>query len=190
LPATLFIPNGWVKIIILVAEGLSFVALFCNSRLGRPLLTGMIVVVTCEVGLIGVIYTTNPFDTVNLPLFDLFAMAVLLAVSLLPPRFVFGVAALNSVFILYMLLLRPHTPPLDHFLMSQFYNAAIRPIALQWIVACIGFIWVHSTNEFIVKIYALQTNLYVLSDQLVAQSDRDSQGQHVVIDSEHQCEEE
>lgn len=163
--ATLNIPNAWTHIIIVVVEGLCFGALWTN-RFGRSYLAGTFVVGICETGLMAVILTTRPFDSVNLPLLDLFVMAITLSVSLLPARFAFLVAFVNTLFIFYVVLYQPHTQSLDMWLTVHGYNAFIRPVALQWICVVISYLWVQSTNKLIAKVYDLQIELALAKQQL------------------------
>lgn len=145
IPATIFIPNRLVLFAILIMLSLCSVALLIN-RSGWILLAGSTIVVSFEVALMLIIVTTKPFDVFNLPLFDFFIMTELLAVTLLPPRSVFVILFLNTVFQAVSLRFQPHTPLLTAVLQIQFYNALVRPVAIQFIVAVVSYLSVQSTR--------------------------------------------
>jgi hypothetical protein len=150
LPCCLLLPNHydfWIDAVLIV---LSFVALGLN-REGMTVVAGMLVVIAFQVALTVIIFTTTPFDETSIQIYDLFIMTELLAVSLLPSRCVFLVAIANSGVILGSLLYEPHTFVLVHDLQTQFIPIMIRPIALQFIVAGVAYVWVTSMSEAIVR---------------------------------------
>ncbi len=150
LPCCLLLPNRydfWIDAMLIV---LSFVALGMNHK-GMTLAAGTLIVVAFQIALTVIIFTTTPFDEASIQIYDLFLMTVLLAVSLLPPRGVFLVAIANSCVILGSLLYEPHTSVLANDLQTQFIPIMIRPIALQFIVAGVAYVWVYSMSEAIVR---------------------------------------
>lgn len=163
--ASLNIPNPLTHLIILAVEILCCGALW-SSHTGHSFIAGILVVSICEAGLMSVILTTRPFNSTNLPLLDLFVMAISLTVSLLPARWSFYVALFNSLFIFLVLRYQLHTRALDDFLATHFYNGFIRPTALQWIVVGISYIWVQSTNKYIAKIFDLQVEILLLKQNI------------------------
>ena len=150
LPATFFIPNQLVILIVLGMLGMSIITLLFN-RAGKTTIAGIIVVTMFELALIAAIVTTNPLDVFNLPLFDLLIISELLAVSLLPSRNVFLLALFNVSFIWADLTFQPHTSLLTNTLQTQFYNSLARPAGLQLIVAVVAYLWVRSTTQAIAR---------------------------------------
>lgn len=150
LPCCLLLSNHydfWIDAVLIV---LSFIALGLN-RTGKTFAAGVLVVAAFQAALTIIIFTTTPFDETSLQIYDLFIMTELLAVSLLPPRSVFIVALANSAVILASLLYEAHTPVLTADLQTQFIPVMIRPIALQFIVAGVTYVWVYSTLKAIVR---------------------------------------
>ncbi len=90
----------------------------------------------------------HPLDTVNLPAYDLLAVAVIIAASVLPRWAAFVVAAINAGLICGDYFLQPKSGDL---LKWQGANGALwllaRPIALQIIVAAVAFLWVRGADE-------------------------------------------
>ncbi len=150
LPATFFIPNRLVIIAVLIVLGICGLALLLN-RIGKTLLAGIIIVVSFELALITIVVTTIPFDVFNLPLFDMFIMAELLAISLLPARNVFIVALFNILFTLADLRFQPHTHLFTEILRTQFYNSLARPASLEILVAVVAYLWSRNTTQAIMR---------------------------------------
>lgn len=167
LPCCLLLPNHydfWIDAVLIV---LSFIALVLNRK-GKTLAAGILVVAASQAALTLIIFTTTPFDETSLQLYDLFIMTELLAVSLLPPRSVFIVAVANSAAILASLLYEVHTPVLTADLRTQFIPVMVRPIALQFIIAGVTYVWVYSTLKAIVRADRAET-VAMLEHTLVEQ---------------------
>ena len=99
------------------------------------LVAGLIIVGVTMIGYV-LAQTFNPggLRVGDLPDFDLLVWVELLAVSLLPARSVFVVAALDSFFIWADVSFQPHAPDLVHFLSTDGYAAIGRPITIQIVV--------------------------------------------------------
>lgn len=88
----------------------------------------------------------------QLPNYDALAVSVVLAASVLPRRAAFIVAALNSVSIVADYLIRPHNAnviadaALYPSITNQTISLLVRPIALQFVMALVAFLWVRSTD--------------------------------------------
>lgn len=148
MPATFFIPNKNTLHVCLAVLVICCIVLIFN-RAGKIMAGGWIIVISCEIGLIVVIGTTSPFDTLNLPLYDIMVIGEILAVSLLPPRSVFFVAFLNSLVISWSVFFEVHTKTFAHILESQQYNLLIRPISLQIVISLVTYVFVTSINQAI-----------------------------------------
>jgi len=150
LPCCLLLPNHYDFWIDAMLIAISFVALVLNRK-GKTLVAGTIIVVAFQIALTIIIFTTTPFDETSIQIYDLFIMTELLAVSLLPSSSVFLVAIANSCVILGSLVYEPHTLVLANDLQTQFIPVMIRPIALQFIVAGVAYVWVYSMADAIVR---------------------------------------
>jgi hypothetical protein len=146
LPAALSSPNHLLLLILGGVLTCQISGLLLN-RLGKVTAAGILVVIASDVGLMSALwFQPDGFSIFNLPVIDLLIQPTFFAVSLLPPRSVFAVAGINILFVLLLFFLLPHTPDFDHMLATQGYEAMVRPIILQFIVAVITFLWVRSSN--------------------------------------------
>ncbi|GCE14705.1 hypothetical protein [Tengunoibacter tsumagoiensis] len=150
IPACLFVPN---KIDVWIALGmfLSTVCALYLNRSGQVTVAGFIVIAVFEVALTIGIFTTLPLDEPTIQIYDLYIITELLAVSLLPARSIFLVAALNSGIVLISLVGQPHTMGLAADLHTQFLPIMIRPIILFIIVAGVAYVWVSSVSRAIAR---------------------------------------
>ncbi len=105
----------------------------------------MIMVAIIELALCLVIITTQPSDELSLGLYSLLIIGELLAVSLLPPSSVFFTAIYNIAFTIGSVLLLHHTPTLTQAVHQQLATIIARPVAVQFLVAAVSYIWVNST---------------------------------------------
>jgi hypothetical protein len=128
LPCCLFLRNpniAWADGGLIIS---AFSALVLN-RFGFTGLAAIIIVVMYELMLSLALVLLTPLDEPSIQLYDLYIMAELLAVSLLPARSVFIIALANSMIILASLVIQPHSAAMDLDLQSQFIPLMIRPIA-------------------------------------------------------------
>jgi hypothetical protein len=141
-------PSTLVAVAI-VGLGLLIAAIL--NRAGAVGLAGALIVLLICAGVMGVLLSLpNGVDLVSLPAFDLLAIAVLVATSVLPRIFAFVVAGFNVGLILLDFALQPKAADLAHA--AQVYGAAAlvaRPIALQIIVATVAYLWVRGTEDAI-----------------------------------------
>jgi len=144
IPATLFIPNPHTLQLCLATAVLCGICLGLN-RAGKTQIACVLMIISIELAIGLVIWTTRPFDTFNLPLFDIFIIAELLTVSLLPAASVFVILLVNVAFIAASLSWQVHTPQLEAILHTQYYNSLIRPVAVQLVVAVVSYVWVKLT---------------------------------------------
>lgn len=150
LPATLFIPNHLALLFCFALWLFCLFCLFLNKR-GKVLFTSYLLVGAFEVTLMAVILTTRPFDTFNLPLFDLFALADLLAITLLSWRAVVPLFLLNTLFIVCVVAFQPQSGNLHAFLQMPLsslypYNIVIRPISIQFAAIIIPLVWIQGSK--------------------------------------------
>ncbi len=117
-------------------------------RRGKVKAGGWVMVGWYEIGLVITLLVTKPLKLLDIPLYDMFIIGELLAVSLLPLSNVFILAAANSLFMVFDLFYESHAQMLA-FAMSKdvIGTILIRPIAMQVIVAGVTSIWVYSASR-------------------------------------------
>lgn len=151
IPIALFSGNYPLLLILFIGLFTQCLTLALNRK-GHVLVAGLVIVSVTMVGYI-LAQTFNPggLRVGDLPDFDLLVWVELLAVSLLPARSVFVVAALDSVFIWLDVALQPHAPDLARFLITDGYAAVGRPITIQIVVAIVAYLWVRSATTAIAR---------------------------------------
>lgn len=130
-------------------------AIFFN-RGGRITLAGIVLVVSMNAAIFVYMWSSPLGLTMGqLPNYDALVVSVVLAASVLPRQSAFLVAALNSGCIVADYLLRQHNPNVaaDAALYPsptiQTISLLVRPIALQFVMALVAFLWVRSTDRAI-----------------------------------------
>ncbi|GHO46922.1 hypothetical protein [Ktedonospora formicarum] len=151
IPGCLALPNPYVIVVDLGMLPFCIIALFLN-RAKKPTLAGILLTVAFEAALVMVVLTSVPFDEPSLQQYELFVFGELLAVSLIAPGSVFAVAGFNILFISWSLFFQ--TPKDPHFLMvlqSQFAPIWVRPVAVQFLVAGVTYLWVSGAQKAIAR---------------------------------------
>ncbi|MBO0778901.1 MAG: hypothetical protein J2P37_08760 [Ktedonobacteraceae bacterium] len=151
LPASFFMQR-----IIVIADTFAIVATLIAlifNRVGKTTLSGLIIVFGSEIALATGILGNNPFRPADIQLYDLYVLLILLAVSLLPPRYVFLFALLHSLFISVDLIYLMGHPELagalSQDLQTQIIPAIARSVGLQLLAAGVSYIWVGSSSRAI-----------------------------------------
>lgn len=144
LPACFFMGT-----VIVFADSLAMVGTLIGlivNRLGQSRATGIIIVIGAEIALATAILFIGPMHPADIQLYDLYALIILLAASLLPPRFIFLFAAAHSAFIIVEMFIHPTTPQLaqDMHLQTQLLPAIVRSVGLQLLGSTVAFIWVRN----------------------------------------------
>ena len=123
------------------------------NRAGHITIAGIILVVSLNAAIFAYMWSSPLGLTMGqLPNYDAFAVSVVIAASVLPRRSAFIVAALNSAMIVADYMIRPHNAnvALDAALYPsvtiQTVSLLVRPIALQFIMALVAFLWVRGTD--------------------------------------------
>ena len=130
-------------------------AIFFN-RGGRITLGGIVLVISLNAAVFVYMWSSPLGLTMGqLPNYDALVVSVVLAASVLPRQSAFVVAALNAGCIVADYLLRPHNANVaaDAALYPsptiQTISLLVRPIALQFVMALVAFLWVRSTDQAI-----------------------------------------
>lgn len=137
-----------------LALGLGFVVVL--NRLGLVTLAGSLLLAAIA-GTIWGYMLASPLGLTmgQLPNYDVLAITVVIAASILPRATAFLIAALNSALIVTDYLLRPHNANLiaDAALYSSVTQQTVsllgRPIALNLMLAVVAYLWVRGTDRAI-----------------------------------------
>lgn len=135
-----------MKVALLVALAVALATGVLN-RMGSVGLAGMLLVALADLPAVGIPATAfgGKLDVLHLGALYLLTGSELVAASVLAPVSVFVVAALNSVIVVALLTLMPRTPELAVVLTSNNGPQAYAgPIAFQFIVALVAFVWARS----------------------------------------------
>ncbi|GCE22959.1 hypothetical protein [Dictyobacter kobayashii] len=150
----------------------TIIAIFLN-RQGKVELLGILIVIAVNAALASILLTYPGFALTQnaMPIYDLFVLSVIIAVSFLPVRSVVYTTTFNCLFICLDLFLQPHTPDLQQVLIETNYTILLRPLAIQIIVAFITYIWVRNANRALER--ANQAELIAQLERDMAQQKRD-----------------
>lgn len=140
--------------LLIVALGLAGVAVL--NRRGLVTASGVVLVVVISGGIL-IANLASPIGLTmgELPNFDLYALSVVVAATVLPRASSFLVAAINSLLIVANFAFQPHNANItsDAALYSsatvQAISFLVRPIALQFVLAVIASLWVRGTSQAI-----------------------------------------
>lgn len=110
------------------------------NKLGYTLAAGLLVNCAGFMTLTIALFLTIPFDETTLQGYDMYVIAELLAVSLLPIRSIFIVAIISTICIIGTLFYIPHTAVLDKDLQTRFWIIIARPTGILFLVAGVAYI--------------------------------------------------
>lgn len=149
LPAGFFGLNRLLAVLVIISIFIDIGVMFVNKR-GWVTLAGLLLVSTVEFGqAINIVTAPGGIGLASLPIFDLMVIPLVLAASVLPAFYVFGFAALNSIFALLGILYLPHHADLAEALKTAGIGLVTLPIAIQIILALLAFLWVQSAEQAI-----------------------------------------
>ena len=122
--------------------GLAAASLFALvlNRKGYTLAAGILITLAGFLILTIALFTTIPFDETTLQGYDMYVIVELLAVSLLPMRSIFLVAAMSTIAILGTLIYMPHTAVLNMDLHDRLLIIIARPVGTLFLVAGVAYI--------------------------------------------------
>ena len=149
----LFLPACFfMGMAIVVADSIAMVGTIIGlvvNRLGQTSAAGVVVVVGAEIALATAILLIGPMHPVDIQLYDLYALIILLAASLLPYRFIFLFAAAHATFIVVEMLIHPAQPALaqDLQIQAQLLPAIVRSVGLQMLGSTVAFVWVRNATR-------------------------------------------
>ncbi len=122
------------------------------NRSGRVTIAGIMVVLSFSASpIVNILTTPGGVNTGALPIFGLLVLPLMCAVSFLPPRWVFVVAAGNCLFTLFVLTFMPSSGEL-HEILKVAFPGIVTPILLgQIIVSIVAFLWVRGASLAILR---------------------------------------
>lgn len=128
----------------------TFIAMAFNKQ-GKVRWVGITLVIAVDAALISIMLSYPHFELTqnSLPIYDLFVLSIVIAVSFLPARNVIYIALFNCAFICFDLIFQPHTPDLHQVLTETDYTILLRPICIQIVVAFITYLWVSNATKAI-----------------------------------------
>jgi hypothetical protein len=145
------------------------------NRFGRSILAGSIPVFGCAILLIYTIIAMYPdMNMVSIEFYGLFVFIELLSISLLPIRFVFVFAVLDSTFIILDYIFQSKSHTLIEAIGPNGLVVAGVPVALQFLVACISSLWVTTAStasnranraEMVAKVESVLAEQNAIADQ-------------------------
>ena len=138
-------------LVAILAAGVGMIIAAILNRAGLITAAGSLLVLLVIGAVVGAV-TSAPggLDTVYLPAYDLFAIAVVLGASILPRGAAFVIAGVNVAIIVADFLLQPKTGDLLRlYKLEGTLPLIARPIALQIIIATVAYLWVRGTDEAI-----------------------------------------
>ncbi|HEX5159099.1 MAG TPA: hypothetical protein VFW17_17960 [Ktedonobacterales bacterium] len=136
----------------LIGMGAVIVAIILN-RSGFVNIAGLIMValpaLVIVLSILGA--PSGQLDTLYLPLFDLLAISIVIAATLLAPPAVLLVTVAAIGFTVADILLQPHVSSMEALFQTSdgLLTLIARPVAFQVIVGLIGFLWARSTVQSI-----------------------------------------
>ena len=149
LPAGFFGLNRLLVVIVIVSFFIN-IAIMAMNRRGWVTFAGLLLVFNIEISQgLNIITSPGGLGLASLPIFDLMVIPLVLAASVLPAFYVFGFAALNSIFTLLGILYLPHHPDLAQALKASGVGLITLPIMIQIILAFLAFLWVESADRAI-----------------------------------------
>ena len=124
------------------------IAAICNHA-GWVTFTGIFLVIVITGAVFASIITEpNGLTMFDLPGYDVLTVTVVVAASILPAISAFFVAFINAVLVVLDFAVQPHAA--DIVANTQLYGAVgllARPVALLFIVAIVGYLWVRGTHR-------------------------------------------
>ncbi len=150
--------NAPGTLVALFVAGFGLLLAAALNRHGLVAGAGIIIIILTCGGVLGSLLSEPTGLTLDsLPGYDLLAIAIIVAASVLPRKSAFFVAAVNIGLIVGDFALQPHAGDLQHEL--QFYGdpatgalaLLVRPVALQIILAFAAYLWVRGMETEIAR---------------------------------------
>lgn len=146
IPAALTSDNLHVVPPVIALFVFTFIGIALNRR-GKTTYVGILLIAAVDAALVYTLLTYAHFVLPQnaVPIYDMFVLADIIAVSLLPIRSIFFVSLVHSLFMCADIALQPHTPDLQLLVDQTSYSFMVRPLTIQIVVALITYLWVRTT---------------------------------------------
>ncbi|MBV9258230.1 MAG: hypothetical protein JO215_09445 [Ktedonobacteraceae bacterium] len=146
------------------------------NRFAMVNIAGVIVVISTVLGpTVNIVTTPGGINTSALPIFGFLVLPLMVAVSFLPPGWVFVVAAANSCFTFAVLRFLSSVGELRQVLQTGFPGVVTPIILSQLIVSVVAYIWVHGAQQALKRadraeeIAKLEHDIVMMQGQAVEQ---------------------
>lgn len=123
-------------------------AIFLNKR-GKVTVVGLLIVGAFDIALIYTLLSYPKFMLTQnaVPIYDLFVLSDIIAVSLLPINSILYFSLFHSVFMMGDIILQPHAPDLQLLVNQTTYSFMVRPLLIQLVAALVTYLWVRNTMK-------------------------------------------
>lgn len=143
--------NHLLILIVTIANVILAIAMVFN-RMGKVTVAGIIVVLDFMASpMINVLTTPGGVNTSALTNFAILVLPLMCAVSFLPPRWVFAVAAGNCLFTLVALLFWPSSGELHEILKAGAPGIIVPILLSQVIMSIVAFLWVRGATQALLR---------------------------------------
>ncbi len=121
-------------------------AAFMNKR-GKVTIVGLLIVGAFDIALIYTLLSYQNFMLTQnaVPIYDLFVLSDIIAISLLPINSILYFSFFHSVFMMGDIILQPHAPDLQLLVNQTTYSFMVRPLIIQLVCALVTYLWVSNT---------------------------------------------
>ena len=150
IPAAITSDDGHVIPPLIAMFVIACIGTVLNKR-GKVILVGILLVGTLDIALVYTLLSYPHFTLTQnaVPIYDLFVLSDIIAISLLPVNSILYIALYHSIFMCADIALQPHTPDLQLLLTSTGYSIMIRPLTIQIVVGLVMYLWVRNTTKAI-----------------------------------------
>ncbi len=123
-------------------------ATFLNKR-GKVTVVGLLVVGAFDIALIYTLLSYPHFMLTQnaVPIYDLFVLSDIIAISLLPINSILYFSLFHSFFMMGDIIFQPHAPDLQILVDQTTYSFMVRPLIIQFVAALVTYLWVRNTMK-------------------------------------------
>ncbi len=123
-------------------------ATFLNKR-GKVTIVGLLVVGAFDIALIYTLLSYPNFMLTQnaVPIYDLFVLSDIIAISLLPINSILYFSLFHSIFMMSDIIFQPHAPDLQVLVDQTTYSFMVRPLIIQFVAALVTYLWVRNTMK-------------------------------------------
>jgi hypothetical protein len=147
-------------------------ATFLNKR-GNVTTAGLLIVGAFDIALIFTLLSYPGFKLTQnaVPIYDMFVLSDIIAVSLLPINSILYFSLFHSVFMMGDIILQPHAPDLQLLIDQTTYSFMVRPLIIQLVAALVTYLWVRNTMKALER--ANKAELILQLEHTIAEQKRE-----------------